>query len=63
LFLIETPGKLKKLQQILGSEYIVQASGKHIREPAKDEEKNLGFDLNNENISCRFISSKSPCAW
>jgi DNA topoisomerase IA len=29
LFLIEAPGKLKKLRQILGSEYIVKASGGH----------------------------------
>jgi DNA topoisomerase-1 len=56
LFLIEAPGKLKKLRQILGSEYIVKASGGHIRELAKDGEDNLGFDLNSDSISCRFIS-------
>ncbi len=55
LFLIEAPGKLKKLRQILGSEYIVKASGGHIRELAKDGEDNLGFDLNSDSISCRFI--------
>jgi DNA topoisomerase-1 len=55
LFLIEAPGKLKKLRQILGAEYIVKASGGHIRELAKDGEDNLGFDLNGDSISCRFI--------
>jgi DNA topoisomerase-1 len=53
LFLLEAPGKLKKLRQILGSEYIVKASGGHIRELAKDG--NLGFDLNGDRISCRFV--------
>ena len=62
LFLIEAPGKLKKLRQILGSEYIVKASGGHIRELAKDGEDNLGFQFNlrgegagNSQISCRFV--------
>jgi DNA topoisomerase IA/predicted RNA-binding Zn-ribbon protein involved in translation (DUF1610 family) len=55
LFLIEAPGKLKKLRQILGSEYIIKASGGHIRELAKDGDGNLGFDLNGDRISCRFV--------
>ena len=55
LFLIEAPGKIKKLRQILGSDYIVKASGGHIRELAKDGEGNLGFDLNRDRISCRFV--------
>jgi DNA topoisomerase-1 len=55
LFLIEAPGKLKKLRQILGSQYIVKASGGHIRELAKDGHDNLGFDLNGSSISCRFV--------
>jgi DNA topoisomerase-1 len=59
LFLIEAPGKLKKLRQILGSEYIVKASGGHIRELAKDGDDNLGFDLNEHSISCRFVPRNS----
>jgi DNA topoisomerase-1 len=51
LFLIEAPGILKKLRQILASEYIVKASGGHIRELAKDGEGNLGFVLNGDRIS------------
>jgi DNA topoisomerase-1 len=61
LFLIEAPGKLKKLRQILGPEYIVRASGGHIRELAKDGEDNLGFDLRDNRISCRFVP-KNPQA-
>ena len=60
LFLIEAPGKLKKLRQILGSEYIVKASGGHIRELAKDGDDNLGFELTGNNqISCRFVPRNS----
>ncbi|MDV3001022.1 MAG: DNA topoisomerase 1 [Chroococcopsis gigantea SAG 12.99] len=59
LFLIEAPGKVKKLRQILGSEYIVRASGGHIRELAKDGEDNLGFDIGRDSISCRFIPRSS----
>ncbi len=55
LFLIEAPGKIKKLRQILGSEYIVRASGGHIRELAKDGNDNLGFDIKSDSISCRFV--------
>jgi DNA topoisomerase-1 len=61
LFLIEAPGKLKKLRQILGAEYIVRASGGHIRELARDGADNLGFDLDKDHISCRFIP-RSPQA-
>jgi DNA topoisomerase-1 len=61
LFLIEAPGKLKKLRQILGAEYIVRASGGHIRELARDGADNLGFDLGKDHISCRFIP-RSPQA-
>ena len=61
LFLIEAPGKLKKLGPILGSEYIiVKASGEHIRELAKDGDDNLGFELTGNNqISCRFVPRNS----
>lgn len=55
LFLIEAPGKIKKLRQILGSEYLVRASGGHIRELARDGDDNLGFDINKNSISCRFV--------
>ena len=55
LFLIEAPGKVKKLRQILGEDYIVKASGGHIRQLAQDGQDNLGFDLEETQIKCRFI--------
>jgi hypothetical protein len=45
LLLIESPGKLKKLGQILGSGWIIKASMGHVRELANDGVDSLGFDL------------------
>ncbi|UBF30340.1 type I DNA topoisomerase (plasmid) [Kovacikia minuta CCNUW1] len=54
LLLIESPGKSKKLSQILGSGWIVKASMGHVRELANDGEDALGFDLLDRRIECRY---------
>lgn len=54
LLLIESPGKIKKLSQILGSGWIVKASMGHIRELADDGEDALGFDLHGDRLTCRY---------
>jgi DNA topoisomerase-1 len=54
LLLIESPGKLKKLGQILGSGWIVKASMGHVRELANDGLDSLGFDLGDTAIACRY---------
>jgi DNA topoisomerase-1 len=54
LLLIESPGKSKKLSQILGSGWIVKASMGHVRELANDGEDALGFDLLGDRIECRY---------
>lgn len=54
LLLIESPGKLKKLGQILGSGWIVKASMGHVRELANDGVDALGFDMDGEAIACRY---------
>jgi DNA topoisomerase I len=54
LLIIESPGKLKKLKQILGSNWIVKASMGHVRELAQDGEDALGFDLEGNSIQCRY---------
>ena len=54
LLLIESPGKLKKLSQILGSGWIVKASMGHVRELASDGEDSLGFDLAGDRVYCRY---------
>jgi DNA topoisomerase-1 len=55
LLIIESPGKIKKLKQILGSEWIVKASLGHIRELAKDGEGALGFELGDRRVECRYV--------
>ncbi|MEM9908120.1 MAG: type I DNA topoisomerase, partial [Cyanobacteria bacterium P01_D01_bin.44] len=54
LLLIESPGKLKKLSQILGPGWTVKASMGHIRELTNDGEDALGFDLDGNQINCRY---------
>lgn len=54
LLLIESPGKSKKLSQILGPGWIVKASMGHVRELANDGEDSLGFDLLDQRIECRY---------
>ena len=54
LLLIESPGKIKKLSQILGSGWIIKASMGHIRELADDGEDALGFDLDGDRVRCRY---------
>ena len=44
LLIVESPGKIKTLEKILGSEYIVKASYGHIRQLDK---KSLGIDTEN----------------
>ncbi|MBD0335802.1 MAG: type I DNA topoisomerase [Cyanobacteria bacterium Co-bin13] len=54
LLLIESPGKLKKLGQILGPNWIIKASMGHVRELANDGEDALGFDLGVNSVECRY---------
>jgi DNA topoisomerase I len=55
LLIVESPGKVKKLSQILGSDWLVRASVGHIRELASDGEDALGFDLEGQSVKCRFV--------
>lgn len=56
LLIVESPGKVKKLSQILGSDWLVRASMGHIRELANDGEDSLGFDLTEQSVKCRFMA-------
>lgn len=55
LLVVESPGKVKKLSQILGSEWIVRASCGHIRELSNEGEDSLGFTMDGERVECRYI--------
>ena len=54
LLLIESPGKLRKLSQILGAGWIVKASMGHIRELTNEGEDALGFDMDGQQIRCKY---------
>jgi DNA topoisomerase-1 len=56
LLIVESPGKVKKLSQILGSDWLVRASMGHIRELASDGADALGFDLDGNQVNCRFVA-------
>ena len=55
LLIVESPGKIKKLSQILGSDWLVKASMGHVRELASDGQDALGFDLTGDTVTCRFV--------
>ncbi|WP_242046963.1 type I DNA topoisomerase [Fischerella sp. FACHB-380] len=55
LLVVESPGKVKKLSQILGTEWIVRASCGHIRELSNEGEDSLGFTMDGNSVECRYI--------
>lgn len=55
LLIVESPGKVKKLSQILGSDWLVRASMGHVRELASDGIDALGFELESGKVKCRFV--------
>ncbi|NJR14913.1 MAG: type I DNA topoisomerase [Calothrix sp. CSU_2_0] len=55
LLVVESPGKVKKLSQILGADWIVRASCGHIRELSNDGEDSLGFTMDGSSVQCRYI--------
>ena len=54
LVIVESPGKIKKINSILGKDYIVKASVGHVRDL---DHKNLGIDLEN-NFKPTYVISK-----
>jgi len=55
LLIVESPGKIKKLRSILGSDWIVQASCGHIRELSNEGEDSLGFTIENNKVVCKYV--------
>ena len=59
LVIVESPGKIKKLSQILGSDYEVMSSKGHIRDLSTKGKFGLGVDIeNNFNPDYKIISGK-----
>lgn len=57
LLLIESGGKIRKLKQILGSEWTVKATMGHVVELAESGKNSLGFTLDSERnrIDCNYV--------
>ncbi len=55
LLVVESPGKVKKLSQILGHDWIVKASCGHIRELSNQGEDALGFTMTENRVMCDYI--------
>jgi DNA topoisomerase I len=55
LLVVESPGKVKKLSQILGVDWIVRASCGHIRELSNEGDDSLGFTMDNNSVRCNYI--------
>ncbi|MFN6568066.1 type I DNA topoisomerase [Dendronalium sp. ChiSLP03b] len=55
LLVVESPGKVKKLSQILGSDWIVRASCGHIRELSNSGDDSLGFSMDGGSVRCNYV--------
>ncbi|MBE9256416.1 MULTISPECIES: type I DNA topoisomerase [Aphanizomenonaceae] len=55
LLVVESPGKVKKLSQILGADWIVRASCGHIRELSNEGDDSLGFTMDGNTVSCNYV--------
>ncbi|WP_287127809.1 type I DNA topoisomerase [Candidatus Cyanaurora vandensis] len=55
ILIVESPGKKKTLMSILGAGWQVLASMGHITELAQDGADNLGFDLIEDRVTCRYV--------
>jgi DNA topoisomerase-1 len=56
LLVVESPGKVKKLSQILGSDWIVRASCGHIRQLSDSGEDSLGFTMDGSEVRCNYVA-------
>ena len=54
LLIVESPGKVKKIQLFLGADWLVRASVGHIRELSNEGDGNLGFELN-DGVKCHYV--------
>jgi DNA topoisomerase I len=54
LLLIESPGKIKKLREILGPGWVIKASMGHVRQLADTGQDALGFEIGDRTIICDY---------
>lgn len=54
LFIVESPGKVKKIQSYLGSTWKVLACCGHVRRLSKSGKDKLGFELSGSTVRCEY---------
>lgn len=54
VLIVESPGKVKKIQSFLGGGWVVKASVGHIRELSQEGDDHLGFELNG-GVRCHYV--------
>jgi DNA topoisomerase I len=54
LLIVESPGKIKKIKAILGSDWDVRASVGHIRQLSNEGQYSLGFTFEGDRITCHY---------
>ena len=59
LLIVESPGKIPKIQSSTPHNFIVRASRGQSGQLANDGEDNLGFDLTGERLNCRYYPKNS----
>ncbi len=55
LLIVESPGKIKTLRKILGADWLLEASIGHTTELAHDGFKNLGFEIQKDQVTTRYV--------
>ncbi len=56
LLIVESPGKLKTLRQILGPGWLLEASVGHTTELAHDGAKRMGFEIDGDRVRTRYVA-------
>jgi DNA topoisomerase-1 len=55
LLIVESPGKIKKLKSILGTDWDVKASVGHIRQLSNEGDSSLGFTIADNRLDCHYV--------
>lgn len=62
LVIVESPTKAKKIAKILGAGWIVKSSFGHVRQLANDGDFSLGFEIEGDQINCRYVAANERSA-
>lgn len=57
LLIVESPNKVKSIKGFLGADWEVAASVGHITTLASDGNENLGFEITEKSVACRYVAN------